>query len=241
LSGAPPARWIYACDSTNGGLSGAYNFALEKAKELESDWVLLLDQDTSLPPDFLRSLLNILDGPTLDNDTVAIVPRVFVRGRQISPVQPSIIRSAPLLPSGLATTNWVMSINSGTTLSVKFVQSIGGFTWEFWLDFLDHWVFRRIYQAGKKVLVSDVRIQHDMTISDFDLSMSVDRYRNILSAEEKFTANYLPLTWQLALPLRLMVRAAKHLVLTRQNAYSQMMMKAALRQLASFLRPRRRS
>src|SRR5215469_5493045 len=39
-------------DYTNSGVSTAYNFAHSMAKEEGKKWLLLLDQDTQLPPDF---------------------------------------------------------------------------------------------------------------------------------------------------------------------------------------------
>jgi GT2 family glycosyltransferase len=231
-----PEQWFYSHNPLNGGVSAAYNFALDRAKELGCDWLVLLDQDTSLPPDFFSSLLAILDGPLITTDVVAIVPRVFSGGRQSSPVYPAILRSTPCLVYDKAMSDWIMSINSGSAIRVEFLDSIGGFTNELWLDFLDHWLFLKIHQSGKKTFVSDIRVQHSLSITDFDRSMKTERYENILDAEIYFTNEYLPLAWRMALPFRFMARAAKHLLATKSKAYSWMMARAAFRQALSIAR-----
>src|ERR1700723_2532275 len=50
-----PCRYEHA--ARNAGVSGAYNGALGIAANLGCPWLLLLDQDTILPHDFLRRML----------------------------------------------------------------------------------------------------------------------------------------------------------------------------------------
>src|ERR1700734_2916453 len=59
--GPSPENVRYETSGHNDGLAVAYNRALELAGELGIPWLLLLDQDTVLPPDFLESLLRQLD------------------------------------------------------------------------------------------------------------------------------------------------------------------------------------
>jgi GT2 family glycosyltransferase len=230
-----PEGWLYCPDPSNGGVSRAYNFALDQARSQGCEWLLMLDQDTALQPDFFENLFAILDGSAIAADVAAVLPRVFSGEQQISPVLPAILRSKPFLRAEGATREWVMSINSASTVRVEFLQSVGGFTSEFWLDFLDHWLFLKIHRSGRSVYVTDLSVQHDLSIANFGESMTRGRYQNILSAESYFTNTYLPLAWRLAMPWRLLARAAKHLFITSDWAYSGMMAREALRQVWSIL------
>jgi GT2 family glycosyltransferase len=47
----------YVHDPSNGGLATAYNFALARAESEEREWLLLLDQDTTLTREFISELV----------------------------------------------------------------------------------------------------------------------------------------------------------------------------------------
>ena len=47
----------YVHDPSNGGLASAYNYALARAESEEREWLLLLDQDTSLTAEFISELV----------------------------------------------------------------------------------------------------------------------------------------------------------------------------------------
>ncbi len=51
----PGLRITYFHDPENSGVSKAYNVAAAHATALRKEWILLLDQDTTLPPDLLEA------------------------------------------------------------------------------------------------------------------------------------------------------------------------------------------
>lgn len=53
----PPFPFDYRHAGANLGVSGAYNQALKAAEAANCAWMLLLDQDTTIPPDFLPAML----------------------------------------------------------------------------------------------------------------------------------------------------------------------------------------
>lgn len=213
LETKPFEGWLHAEDPANGGLSKAYNYALGLAKERGCEWLLLLDQDSTLPPDFVFSLLAIIDSVEPRAEIAAIVPRILSSGRQVSPVKVLPGREVPLDGINTVTSGWVSAINSAAAVRVGFIESIGGFSNDYWLDFLDYWLFRKLYESDKRIFVTDSCVQHDLSVMNARHSVSPERFRNILAAEMRFTNEYLGLGWRVALAFRLLARTAKHLVL----------------------------
>src|SRR5690349_9074362 len=63
----------YRHDPANGGVSKAYNCASVHAQANAKSWLLLLDQDTSITVEFLKSLASAV---TAHPESVAFVPRI---------------------------------------------------------------------------------------------------------------------------------------------------------------------
>ena len=145
----------YVHDPSNGGLATAYNFALARAESEDREWLLLLDQDTSLTREFIVELLETARTPAYAaRQVAAIVPKLLVNGKVYSPAIPFIdqmrrqflpSQTSPRLPmSSEFSRGPCMPITPASTLSVSALRSIGGFPVEFWLDFLDHAVFHAL-------------------------------------------------------------------------------------------------
>jgi GT2 family glycosyltransferase len=227
--------WTYISDPTNKGLAAAYNYGLSQAKRLGVQWLLLLDQDSCLPVDFIASLQNEIAHCHKDSKIAAIVPLVFSNQRQISPIRPLLGLDRPFKLTDSAPSLWLMAINSAAAVRVSFMDSIAGFSNDFWLDYLDHWLFRKIYDTGHSVYVSNMRIEHNLSVANFNQGLEVARYRGILRAEANFTNQCLPIYWRPLLALRLVARAAKHAVFTRNKKMALVMLLAACKQTLAIL------
>jgi len=180
----------YIHDPSNGGLASAYNFALQRAESEEREWLLLLDQDTSLTPEFVLELVQVTGSLHSQSEVAAIVPKLRVNGRIDSPAADLFnqMRRQFLRPDQAITQETVgiqqqplCSYNSGSTLRVTSLRSIGGFPAEFWLDFLDHAVFHALLVNGFRVYVLRSTLVHDASYSDIG-SLPVWRLRNIILA-----------------------------------------------------------
>jgi GT2 family glycosyltransferase len=228
-----PSDWMYISDPTNSGLSAAYNHAILRCKESGAHWLLLLDQDSRLPTNFFVNLRADTALCHQQAKIAAIVPMIFSNQRQISPVLPMWGFDRSYLATRSATSKWLSAINSAACIRVSFVESIGGFSDDFWLDYLDHWLFRKIYDTHHSVFVSGISVEHDLSVADFNKGLDVGRYRNILTAERTFTNRHLPRLWRPVLALRLLARAGKHAFCTRDKRIASLMFLAALQQVIS--------
>jgi GT2 family glycosyltransferase len=226
-------HWTYVSDSTNKGLAAAYNCALSQAKISGAQWLLLLDQDSILPRNFLANLQAEIslchDNPKI----AAIVPLVFSGRRQVSPTRPMLGFDRPYRSTQSTSSAWLTAINSAAAIRVSFVESIGGFSEKFWLDYLDYWLFRKIYDTAHSVYVSDIKIDHNLSVANFNHGLEISRYENVLKAEAAFTNQYLPVHWKCVLAVRLLARAIKHAVFTRNKKMALLMLSAAWKQALS--------
>ena len=187
-----PFPCLYKHSIKNLGLSGAYNSAAAMADEQGIPWLLLLDQDTRLPESFLPDMLRHAEQLTGRREIAAIAPTVGVGDFVVSPWlvlfnrHRSYADGESQLADGEAT-----AINSGSLLRVKALLAIGGYSEEFWLDYSDRYVYHQLFRKGYRVWrATDIRMQHSMTVMDYDNLMSTWRYKNFIYAEGAFNDLY---------------------------------------------------
>ena len=235
--------FAYKHDPDNSGIAAAYNWALEIAHSHGFLWLLLLDQDTRLPPPFLASLLGLADLHATNQSVAAIVPYVTDKGAMISPRRVCFARLGPLPePSPAVAESEVTAINSGAAIKVSFVRSLGGFNLAYRLDCLDHWLFRQLYARGKRVAISGSVLEHKLSVSDYRNQVSLTRYRSILSAEALFVTTEKRRPEIPMYVIRLMLRAVKQLVVYRRPELAALtcaMIPASVARLARSLLRRR--
>jgi GT2 family glycosyltransferase len=208
--GSLPENVCYEAAGRNTGLAVAYNRALELAQELGVSWLLLLDQDTVLPPDFLESLCRGLEQWQSNAEVVAVVPIVRSGSVVVSPKRVGFFGLKPMgnAPYGVFETE-IMAINSGIVVRCDFLRSIGGFNRAYWLDYLDHWLFRQIYKHGKRAAVSGCILEHDLSVRDYRHNIDLQRYRSILAGESAFMTSQKPKSQIPFYLLRLAARSIK--------------------------------
>jgi GT2 family glycosyltransferase len=191
-AGVLPGNVVYHSSPCNGGLVSAYNFALRMATTEGFDWLLTLDQDSTVPQVFVSHLATIAKEILDQEEIAAIVPHVLSRKIFISPHFQKRGRWVRLtaefdgIPEGE-----VCAINSGTTWRTSALREVGGFNPLFWLDYLDHWLFREIQRAGKLMYAAgNLRIEHELSLLNGEYGPSPERYENILGAESAFCDLY---------------------------------------------------
>jgi GT2 family glycosyltransferase len=183
----------YVHDPSNGGLAAAYNYALTRATQAGLQWLLLLDQDTTLTAEFLSELIACTDSLQAADKVAAIVPKLSAQGIIRSPAEHFIDYIRHQFSGGLKTLDHEVGVqrkrisayNSGATLSVPILHSIGGFPKEFWLDYLDHAVFDALSTAGYHVYVLRSVLEHHLAEIDLN-SRPIWRFRNALRAQSLF-------------------------------------------------------
>lgn len=175
----------YRHSAENLGVSGAYNRAMERAEALGCSWMLLLDQDTTLPAGYLAKMLDYSVRLRERSEIAAVAPFLVDGDKTISPGILLFNRVKLLKPPFEGVHPGRMyAANSGTLMKVGALKEIGGFDESFWLDLSDIVAFHLLYNQGKVLYVAgDLRLPHKVTLNDYEGSMSPQRYENFITAE----------------------------------------------------------
>jgi GT2 family glycosyltransferase len=216
-------NYIYIHDPRNKGIAVAYNYGLKLANKLGSSWMLLLDQDSVLPEKYFSVLIDTLNKISLDEDLVAIIPKVIDKcNKVISPTKILVGRRTTTYTKNFNdySQDIISAINSGTLLRVNFLNAIGGFNELFNLDFLDHWLFHTIQANKKRIYLINITIEHQLSVSNYDLYMSKSRYISILHAEATFIKIYGSNFDKFLYPFILTARIIKQLFLYKNKSFS---------------------
>lgn len=187
-----PFPYIIVHDQSNPGLAKAYNFALDAARVKSIEWILLLDQDTNLPQGYMGLVNEDLSVTNYSEKIKAIVPRVEGERRSISPARDmigGILRPIKKMQPGPCSKK-IHCIGSGSIIKVNIFEEIGGFSLEFPLDGLDRWLYHQIFIKGWLIYVTDIKIEHCLSVFNYDKFVSHERYIQILLYEYKFLKLY---------------------------------------------------
>lgn len=198
----------YLHDPTNGGTARAYATAATLAASQSIEWVLLLDQDTRLPPDFFSGA-GIALSRVIGNLPGALLPKVAHGSTVISPA--TLTRWGSTRPVAFGTRpsacGPLTGISSGAFVRAEALKAVGQFPPDLWLDYVDHWLFSRLRARGEQIHTFPVVVQHDLSVAS-PHRVDPRRFRSILNGEAIFIAT-LPALARRTYRLRLLVRALK--------------------------------
>jgi len=214
-SGVPAQAGIaFRHDPSNGGTRAAYACAAANAADRGAQWVLFLDQDTVLPADFPERIGCAVRAASARNTPpAALVPRVVHNDRLVSPAR--ITASGAVRPAPLSQTDVdgpdgpgrPTAIASGALVRTAELSAVLPAPVEFWLDYLDHWLFRRLLERGGTIAPIDCELRHSLSVAS-SAPLSAARFTNVLRAERAFVGRP-GLAVEFAYRLRLAARALR--------------------------------
>jgi GT2 family glycosyltransferase len=187
-----PIHFVH--DPANGGLAQAYNYALAHAGRENHEWLMLLDQDTSVTNEYLTEAVTCANALQGQEDVASIVPKLLVNGEIYSPdahfidvLRHQFSKKRYVIDQQLVgiENRRLMAYNSGALLRVSALRAIGGFPSEFWLDYLDHAVFHALFARGYRMYVMRSMLEHAASQADVR-EVPLWRLRNLLSAQTLF-------------------------------------------------------
>ncbi|MDQ1452242.1 MAG: hypothetical protein QOK38_2108 [Acidobacteriaceae bacterium] len=192
----------------NLGVSGAYNGAAKFAAELGAEWLLLLDQDTVPPPEFLTLMLDYARRLAPEHRIAAVAPTVMMGPSHISPKVTVRGGRSVAPPAGFVgeERREVVLVNTGLLLRLESLAQVGGFDPDFWLDFSDRYLCHMLARHRLSVWVAaDLQLQHHVSLIAGGISFS--RYANLVAAEDAFFTLYRSLPRNLVYCQRLLRNA----------------------------------
>jgi hypothetical protein len=208
----------YIHDPANGGTAAAYTKAIEVANRSAIQWLLLLDQDTILTDSYMQAMRAQLQKLAM-HPPAAIVPWVVHDGAVISPARIRPWGSiAPLerkeIPIGQMEP--LTAIASGCVLHVPTVVKIMPIPRDFWLDYVDHWIFSQFKARGLPVVVVETALEHDLSVRA-PRSIGARRLKSILDGELAFHGS-LGVLARAVYPIRLLARMLRYLVIAPRTS-----------------------
>jgi rhamnosyltransferase len=150
------AEIIYLND--NYGIAYAQNVGIKKALEENVDYILLSDQDTIYPLDYIEKMLECFK-----EDKVAAAGPLFIdahTGKVQFFVKKGLIGFKKVYPK-TGKHEVLQLIASGTIINVKSIQEIGLMKEELFIDWVDmEWCWRATKKGFKIIGNADVVIEH---------------------------------------------------------------------------------
>jgi GT2 family glycosyltransferase len=198
----------YRHTGENLGVSGAYNGAAKFAAEHGAEWLLLLDQDTVPPPEFLTLMLDYARRLAPERRIAAVAPTVMMGPSHISPKVTVRGGRSVAAPAGFVGEECreVVLVNTGLLLRLESLAQVGGFDPHFWLDFSDRYLCHMLARHRLSVWVAaDLQLQHHVSLIAGGISFS--RYANLVAAEDAFFTLYRSLPRNLVYCQRLLRNA----------------------------------
>ena len=133
----PRLKQVIGCEllvnSNRGGIAGGLNRGIEFALQSGISWITLLDQDSRIPVEQIRQLLEPF--ALYPGRRLVVGPSIWDQQRQI--------RHGRWLPSANAFEKTRLLISSGTTFQARDWPLLGSLHEELFIDFVDHaWCFR---------------------------------------------------------------------------------------------------
>lgn len=205
-------------DPENGGTRAALMRAIGLAIEHRCDWILLLDQDTTPPSGFVPAMLAARHETAR---AAALVPDVVDGTSAVSPCRERWGRIRPCRSTDSRPTTAVLS---GSLLRVSQMELMPLPPAHLWLDYLDHWVFRWIREAGGTIGRVPDRIGHQLSVSTPE-HLPAWRAEHLLASERDYYSSESSAT-RLADRVWLIGRAITQLV--RRSPHRHLLVPAAL-------------
>lgn len=174
---------LYIHDNTicNKMLSGAYNDGMLIARQRNKKWIILLDEDTKINQNYIDKIktLNLSKDiyiPTLKNN----------KNKVLSPFWYNV-SNGPFAPKYKLPRKgrMISAFNSGIIIRREAIETIGGFSKDYPLDYLDYWLFRQAYIRNFSIELLDAELMHGLSVEDYS-EVSLTRYLSILSSEHRF-------------------------------------------------------
>lgn len=171
----PEFNIIYNVDGSNSGLSKAYNAAAAYGKNNRKEWLLLFDQDSNLPADYIEVMLKSV---TKYSTHSFFVPILKQHELILSPCKFRFMKGSALRSIGYGPMNFlnVSVFNSGILVRLKLFYEAGGYNEQIQLDFSDHYFVSQVKKVENELVVLPIVIQHELSSHTNDEEKITSRF-----------------------------------------------------------------
>lgn len=166
----------YVHNPSNGGLGVAYNSAASYARDNGFDWLLLLDQDTTLGVDFLEQTIRAV---VQNGQQSLFAPTVTSQnGRLISPfrIVGKVGKTLPHAILGVLEVRKYNVINSCMLIRLEAFLAVGGYYEPVKLDFSDTVFLERYSKKYRTLFISEAVCKQQLSTFQTDRQNLISRF-----------------------------------------------------------------
>jgi hypothetical protein len=168
----------YTHNPSNPGLSFAYNQAAQYALNKSYKWLLLLDQDTTLPDGILDTYQKIIiEYP----EVVLFAPCVRIKNTDyfISPGKKNMKRISTngKKTIGKLSLKKYTAINSGLLINVNAFIKCGGYNEKVFLDFSDFQFIDRLSKYYNDFFTIDFTLEQELSSNEDNIKKTIQRFK----------------------------------------------------------------
>ena len=167
---------IYHHDPLNGGLSKAYNVGAAKARVLNKEWLLLLDQDTTFPSNTFPQYAQAAEKHP---EIGLIAPILKLSNNKIfSPCLAKHKRGYPVgqLSPGLHNLYKLSPVNSGLLVKLSLFERAGGYNEKVKVDFCDFQFLEKVRRIDPRFYLMPMSALQDFSNEELSLSKQQHRF-----------------------------------------------------------------
>ena len=182
--------FYYVHDKSNAGVSKAYNIGIKKAKELQKNLMLILDQDTNFSLEYIEKYMrmyniygnNFLYAPVVCNEAMTKVYSPATLINFVGKAQPfedfKIIEQYDLTDKSV--------INSGLMIPLELFEKIGGYNEKLKLDFSDIYFIEKYKELNSKIILVDLFLKHSISGDEGkDFNREYNRFKYYCSSAKE--------------------------------------------------------
>lgn len=177
----------YEYDENNSGVSRAYNQAYKKAKELNKELLLVLDQDSSFELSFIEQYMKMYQ--EYKNDY--IYAPIVCDEKKTKIYSPAFVSN--FVGKVQSFENFVYEetyslvgksvINSGLMIPLEMFDKIGGYNEKLKLDFSDIYFIEKYKELNPKIVLVEVYLKHSISGDEgLDFDREYNRFKYYCSA-----------------------------------------------------------
>lgn len=199
-------------DSSNSGVSRAFNTAAFYGIKNDFEWILLADQDSKFPDSYLNSLKLAIQSNV---DFNLFVPILESGGNVVSPCNFFLHRGSRRrnISIGQSSFNGLSILNSGMCISLSYMNRCGGFEERVFLDYSDFAFIRNYRKFSNTFFVINEKVEHDLSseVNNFDRELMRYRMfcRSVLNYPKTFSEYFFIRIWSLTRCLKLSLKYRK--------------------------------
>jgi GT2 family glycosyltransferase len=180
----------YEHDSNNSGVSRAYNQSYKKAKELNKELLLVLDQDSAFELTFIEEYMkkykvfknDFLYAPIVCDDKKTKIYSPAFMNNFVGKVQ----NYENFIYEEIYSLIGKSAINSGLMIPMEMFEKIGGYNEKLKLDFSDIYFIEKYKELNSKIILVDVYLKHSISGDEGkNFSREFNRFRYYCSASKE--------------------------------------------------------